>query len=680
MKKLFASPLTTLALLVLTVILAIHVSGRVLEGLRVDATADDLYSLTAGTRQILDKMKQEGVEPVEISLYFSQTAGKTLPKFIKDFVTYERYLRNLLKEYERASEGRIRLRFIDPVPDSDEAQDAQDFGLDGKPINQQGDLFFFGLVFQTQAGSRDVIDFLWPERQESVEYEISKRIYTLLWPTGKKIGVLSSLEVLGSGDNPYLAQMLAAQGKTPREKWTIFRLLEEQGYRLSALDPEAESIDPGEVDLVVVVHPKQLSGKARWALDEWVTTGGRALILLDPYALDDQPPQNPQQPWAALQYRPSSNLEELLGAWGLRRDEDRFAADFELAVRRAVNRLGASETVIVDLEIQGENRQRTLAEGNPIVQGLSSARFFLAGILSRSGEKEGVTITPLVTTTAEGGALEIQPGFGDGGALHYTDLNDPAKLRDRFSPGSTPLMLAAVVQGKLPSAYPQGADFPAEEPEPPPGLPPGIELPLPEGAEMIHKDAVPAERRAETTVVVFADVDFISDQVAFQRTLFGVSASNDNYKLFLNAVDYLVGAEELMNVRAKRSVERPFTLFDRIEANAEKETLERERQLRAEIETFQQELNSKLGETTQSNAALLEKRLQDEVDRLNGRIKDSNRELREIRKGRRKALEREEAKVRFSVLWAMPLLVLVLGIFLSVRRRRRQSRSARRQS
>ncbi len=184
-----------------------------------------------------------------------------------------------------------------------------DFGLDGKPINQEGDLFFFGLVFQTQTGSRDVIDFLWPDRQETVEYEISKRLYSLLWPSSQTVGVLSGLEIFGGADNPYMAQMLAAQGRRPPEKWLALQVLEES-YNVRSIDAETDHISPDEFDLVVVIHPKGLSDKASWALDEWIVRGGNALVFLDPYALDDRPPQDPQQPWAALQYQPSSNLPD----------------------------------------------------------------------------------------------------------------------------------------------------------------------------------------------------------------------------------------------------------------------------------------------------------------------------------------------------------------------------------
>jgi len=329
-QKILNSRTTTLVLVALIAVFGIHVATRATESLRADFTADNLYSLTDGTDAILARLQQEGVKPLELKLYFSETVGKSLPKFIKDFITYEKYVRALLQEYEVASKGKIKVTFYDPIPDTDEAQDAEDFGLDGKPINQHGDLFFFGLVFQTQTGSRDVIDFLWPNQQETIEYEISKRIQSLIWPTRQRIGVMSSLEVFSDASNPYMAQILRAQGKNPGESWIAMKLLEET-YQVSKIDADTDHISPDEYDLVIVVHPKDFNQRAMWALDEWVTRGGNTLIFLDPYSLDDRPPQNPQQPWATYQYKPSSNLAPLLASWGLERKEDQVVADFELA-------------------------------------------------------------------------------------------------------------------------------------------------------------------------------------------------------------------------------------------------------------------------------------------------------------------------------------------------------------
>jgi len=661
----------TVALVAVVTILAVHVVTRMTEAVRVDLTEDRLYSLTDGTREILGKMQTEGTEPIDITLYFSETTGKSLPSFIKQFIVYEDYLQALLREFERAGGGKLRVHTIDPKPDSDEAQEALDDGLDGKPINQHGDLFFFGLHFETQTGSTDVIDFLWPDRQEDVEYEISRRIYELLWPSTQKVGILSSLEVMPSSD-PYMAQLLAAQGRQAPQPWVAIRLLQER-YKVSRIEPDTDHISPDEVDLLVVIHPRTFSTKTLWAIDEWVATGGNTLIFVDPYAINDQPPPNPQNPMAGVQYTPASSLNRLTEGWGVTRTDDRVAADLSLATRRQVNRRGGAETVVVDLSIDGENRDQAIATDHPITRGLERLRLFMAGSLEIEA-MDGVTVIPLITTTAEGSTLEIRAGFpGSGDGLVFMDANNPARLLDGFVKGDEAVVLAALVQGLLPPAFPDGATFPSTSPERPPGLPPGVELPPPDDAEMVTTEPVAGEKRAEATVLVVADTDIIADQIAFQNSLLGTIAVNDNHKLLLNAIDYLFGASELMSVRAKSSIRRPFVLFDEIEAAAEEQTLERERELREEIAAINEELRSKKGEISRRNAALFQKKLQDDVDEANARVRDAERELREIRKTRRAALESEERRVRFSIMGLMPTLVLIMGIVLLVRRKRRQT-------
>ena len=691
----------TIILVAVITVLSIHVLHRVLEGARVDVTSQRIYSLSEGTRQILDRMNEEGVQPVELTLYFSETTGKTLPRFIKDFITYERYLRHLLRSYEGAAAGKIAVSFVDPLTDSDEAIEAAQDGLEGRAVNEHGDQFFFGLTVETQTGSQDSIPFLWPEEQESIEYEISKRLTSLLWPGSKRIGVLAGLEVFGTADNLYLAQMLAAQGRQPSEKWITVRLLEES-YDVSNLGAGVDHISHDDYDMVIVIHPKSLGVKTLWALDEWVVTGGETLVFLDPYSVADPAPQDSQQPWAALQYEPASSLEPLLTAWGLEMPPRTFAADLDLAVRRPVARGGASESVVVDLLLEGEGWAASDSQ-SPVIQGLGDVRFLMAGVLRETAatapadvdadesaddalsvpsDPDGVLRTPLVATTRGGGTLKIEPGFGSAGGsglgLYYTDLNDAAALRDALRPGDEPVVVAYQLNGRLPSAYPDGVEFPSTEPDRPPGLPANIDLPPPEGTEMIHKTGVPDDQRAETTVLVYADVDWISDTLGFQRNILGViQATNDNHKLFLNSVDHLLGSRDLMRVRTARRLDRPFTLFDQIETDAEKETLERERQIREEIDGFQEELRSRQGEITERNAALFQRRVQDEVDSLNERIQEGTGELRDIRVARRAALEDEENAVRFAVLGWMPTLVLILGLVLYLRRTR-QERHAKR--
>ncbi len=685
----WSSRLLTVVLVGLAGVFAMHLIDRWL-GVRADLTEDNLYLLSEGSLALMERMDQEGVQPVEVRLYFSETVGKSLPKFVKDFITYERYLRSLLREYERAAGGRMELDFVDPITDSDEAEAAADYGLDGKLINQEGDLFYFGLTFETETGSREVIEFLWPHEQENVEYEISKTLYRLLWPERARVGVLSSLEVLGSSQDPFMAQMLAAQGRQPTPKWIAVQVLEEL-YEVEQVPNDTDSISNDDLDLLIVIHPKDLPRKTVAAIDQYIQRGGDAMIFLDAYALDDRPPQNAQQPWQALQYKPASNLDEMLRSWGIARPEDQFAADFDLAVRRPVSQLGPAESVIVDLRILDAHWEDAVDATSPIFQGLGDLRFLLAGVLERTDAQapaptadddtasedaapapsppaSDLEIVPLITTTAQGNTLAVQPGFATDG-LGFTDFNQPAKLRDNFVPGTKPVVLAYLLRGRFPTAWPDGVEYPDKEAERPPNLPPGIELPPPDDAVMLRMEPVAEEERDAAAVMVFSDVDFISDQLAFVQSPFGIiQAANDNHRVLLNGADFLLGSEELMAIRSTKALSRPFELFDQIEADAERDTLEREREIREQIEAFQQELRDKQSSITARNASLFQKNLQDEVDQLNEQIAESNRQLREIRKGRREALEWEESKVRFAVMGWMPIAVLVGGFFFARRR------------
>lgn len=666
--------LITVILIVLISVFGVHVVYQNTDGWRVDVTEEGLYTLTEGTQEILEKMKKEGVKPVTVKLYFSMTAGKSLPKFIKNFITYHQYVANLLKEYRRYSGGKIKLEFIDPVPDTDESRDAADYGLDGKLINQHGDLFYFGVVFETQTGSKDLIDFLWPEKQETVEYEISKRLYNLLWPTQKRIGILSSLEVMPDTSNPYYAQMLAAQGKEPPEPWTTIKLLQES-YEVSLIDSESDHISRDEYDLVLVIHPRSFSEKTLWALDEWVITGGNTLIFLDPYCVEDQPPPNPQQPFARFQYKAASNLKTLLDKWGLEREEDQIAVDFDLAVKRPTTRNGPAQKVLADLSVDEASSVLTLNQDSPVFKGLKNLRFYLAGALTSKSDPS-VALTPLITTTSKGSTLTIKPGFPGGDELSFMDVEqNPGKLVDKYIPGTEPVVLAYLAHGQFPSAFPDGARFPESTPTPPPGLPPDIQMPPDEDAEWIEKEAVPEDQREESSVMVFADVDFISDNFSFQRAFFGLRAINDNYKVLLNAVDFLLGSKELLKVRSKTSIQRPFIKFEQIEEQADARTLEKEREYRANVERFQQQLTEKQSELNQQNAPLLEKRIRDELAQLQEQKAEAERQLHEIRKSKRSRFEFEEAKIRFFTMWFTPILVFCLGMGLWLNRRMKDQKA-----
>jgi len=655
----------TILLIFAITLLAIHLLYTNSSSARLDLTEEGLYTLTEGTKEILEKMEAEGVKPIEMKLYFSETSGKTLPSFIKNFITHRDYVANLLREYERRSAGKIEVEVIDPKTDSDDADDAADFGLEGKPINEQGDQFYFGLAMITQTGSRDKIEFLWPEEREKLEYEVSKKLYGLLWPERKKIGVISSLEPLPD-NNPYMMQMMQMQGKQPSEPWTIMQLMQET-YDVAMIS-DTETIDREEYDLLIVIHPKNLPDKTQFAIDEWVVRGGDTIVFVDAYAIEDEPVQTQQNQFAMLQQRRAANMDKLLENWGLRMPMDRYAADFEMGMKQQAQRGAPAETNVTYLGIDERNVDQTLNSDSPFLQGLADVRFYMSGVLEID-ENPPVEITPLITTTESGATLEIVPGFGGEDKLSYADMmGNVSKLLDRYQPSGKQI-LAAQLTGQFPTAFPDGGSFPKEAPQTPPGMPPGFQMPVPEDAEMITVEPVPEDQYQEGRVLVFADVDFISNMLAFQQSFFGTVAVGDNHKVLMNAVDYMLGARELMKVRSKKNIERPFEVFDRIEREADEAVLEEERAIRQRVEQFREELREKQSGMTAEGATILEKRLRDEIEQLNENIRENERKLREIRKQKRAALEGIENTVRFLIVALMPILVCVAGLFVFMKRR-----------
>src|SRR6188508_1814621 len=103
----------TLVLLVVGFVIAAVASSAWLRGVRVDLTANNLYTLSDGTRAVLDGID----EPINLYFFFSNEATENLPSLR----TYATRVREMLEEFAaRAPEGKLVLSFVDPQPFSEE--------------------------------------------------------------------------------------------------------------------------------------------------------------------------------------------------------------------------------------------------------------------------------------------------------------------------------------------------------------------------------------------------------------------------------------------------------------------------------------------------------------------------------------------------------------------------------
>jgi hypothetical protein len=238
----------------------------------------------------------------------------------------------------------------------------------------------------------------------------------------------------------------------------------------------------------------------------------------------------------------------------------------------------------------------------------------------------------------------------------------------RFRDGTEPVVMAYRVTGNFKSAFPEGIvvadDVAAEEADESDGAdePPMRTLTgLTEAAE-------------SGSVIVVADVDFMGDMVAYQRTFFGIAPVGDNSTFVLNALESLSGSDRLISIRSRGNYERPFTVVTAIETKAEEETLEETRAIEAQVKGFETQLNEKLQSLGGDNVgALINQTIVEEKKEIELQLRDAEKRLRDIKMQKRKRVEALKEKMRFYCTIPGPICVLgiaiALGIYRSVKRK-----------
>jgi ABC-type uncharacterized transport system involved in gliding motility auxiliary subunit len=257
-----------LAMIVVIVLAANLIAVMLLGGAKWDMTQERLYTLSGGTKSIVGSLQDQ----ITAKFYCSQTAMANVP-VLKD---YAARVLQMLREYQSVSRGKLSLEILDPRPDTEVEEWAERYGLQGMPAST-GDKLFLGLVLKDESGNEQVIPFFHPDKEQTLEYDVSKAIYTMTHPAKKKVGVISSLSITGAEKmrNP----MMMNQEQNP--PWVFIRTLREN-YKVEDIETTADAIPP-DVDLLLIVHPKNLPGPIRYAIDQYVLRGGKALVFVDPF-------------------------------------------------------------------------------------------------------------------------------------------------------------------------------------------------------------------------------------------------------------------------------------------------------------------------------------------------------------------------------------------------------------
>src|SRR4051812_26494808 len=258
-----AGALVALAALFIGLIILITFALR---GARADLTESKLYTLAPGTQHIVSSLK----EPVNLYFFFSQDESKDSPQLR----TYAQRVRELLEELAQRSKGELHLNIIDPKPFSEDEDRAAEFGL--SPIPSNGQQLYFGLAGTNSTDGREVISVFQPEKEEFLEYDVASLIHRLANPKKAKVGLLSTLAVDASFD-----QMSGRM----QEGWASIAQLREL-FDVQTITPDTSAIDKN-IDVLMVIHPKNLSQQMLYAIDQFVLRGGKLIAFMDPQSEND---------------------------------------------------------------------------------------------------------------------------------------------------------------------------------------------------------------------------------------------------------------------------------------------------------------------------------------------------------------------------------------------------------
>jgi gliding-associated putative ABC transporter substrate-binding component GldG len=229
---------------------------------RWDLTQRKEYTLSPATRKILAGLEDQ----VVVNAYFS----RRLPPYLAHLRSQ---VQDVLEEYRAFSHGNLDLEFIDPGTDVATEQRMRALGIPKLQLEVlERDQFqlsnvYLGLVM-LHGGRQEVLPVI--QDTGNLEYELTAALLRLTSPQKKAVG------------------WIGAPAADPRERQADpLRRELSQLYDLRELQAAGLASVPDDVATLVVAGPRDLDEKARFAIDQFVMRGGRAVFLVDHFEIPE---------------------------------------------------------------------------------------------------------------------------------------------------------------------------------------------------------------------------------------------------------------------------------------------------------------------------------------------------------------------------------------------------------
>lgn len=508
-----------------------------------------------------------------------------------------------IEEYSVQSNQKIVLKLIDPEPYSVAEDEAIAKGIIAVPLENGAGPLYFGLSAKLNDVSQ-TIGFIKPESEQNLEYELSKLIQSVQLKTKPKVLLVSDLPISGNKN-------LAAGPSTPA--WVIFRQLSER-YQLTHVNSINLQI-PADIDVLWVMHPQSWSENSLLRLQNYIESGRHAVILLDPYA--ESVPAISLSSASNNSLYLASDISKLFMRWGINYEPTQVVLDSKYAwlMQLNENQFPKRNPALISLPADAMNqRDRVTANLDRLV--LSSA-----GALS-IGENSPLHIEPLLQSSDFSKLISVDKLM--------LASEDPEQLLNKFVSSQEPFVLSARFTGLLKNA---------------------------------------SNKASKVNFIVITDTDILSDRLwvsennLYGQSVFNAQASNGDF--FSNIIDELSGSDDLISIRSRGMVSRPFTKVDQIRRTSEQKYRDSQAQLLLNLETLQSKIN-KIQETGQKPEDLLKnaeyKALVTEKIKL-------RQNLRRIQQGMNEQVEQLGRNIKLLNIFLMPMILLIIALVVFIRRR-----------
>jgi ABC-type uncharacterized transport system involved in gliding motility auxiliary subunit len=554
------------------------------------------------------------------------------------FANYARQVEDVLSALRQASKGKLIVEKYNPQPDSDAEDSAKLDGIEGQPLPPYGEAFYLGIAF-SQLDAKVALPFLSPARERLLEYDMARAISRVTQVEKPVVGVMSALPVFGMPSNPMMMQM----GRQGQDPWLFITELQND-FEVREVQMTAETIDP-DIRVLVVIYPRDITETAQYAIDQFVMRGGKLVAFVDPMSIADNRDSmmNPLQRASAG----GSNLEKLLRAWGVEYDAGKVLADmtYKTMIGGRDGRPQETPTVL--------SLTRDAINGEDLLTSqLDNLLLAYPGAFSGT-PADGLSKTVLLKSSPN--CQLIEKMLAEFGGVD----------RD-FKPAEKEYDLAIRLTGKFKTAFPDGK--PAATP------PAGSEEDKPEAAATAVGTSL-KESSEENSVILVADSDIMFDPVVARvQNLLGfriVDPLNGNLNFGQSLVELMAGDSNLIAVRSRATLNRPFTVVRQMEEKAQDSYRNQIRQLEQSAQETQQRLSELQSAKSSDQRFVLSPEQQEQLTKLRQTEAQVNRELKDVRRRLRQDVDSLQNWIKALNIAAMPLAVTLTGILAAFYKRKK---------